>query len=215
MAWIPADLTVADISDQFGPISLARIRTTPRPGSATEQDVVDIEAHEDLLFELYDGVLVEKAMGFYESYLAGLILQFLNEFIQKHDLGIAAGEAGMLKLLPGEVRIPDVSFISWDQLPNRKIPREPIPTLAPTLAVEVISKGNTPREMERKLSEYFSAGSRLVWYVYAESRSVHVFNSPTSQVRLDENQTLDGGDLLPGFELPLSRLFQTPDPRVE
>jgi Uma2 family endonuclease len=210
MASIPTDLTVFDIADQFGPISLARIRTNPKPGSATEQDVVDIEAHEDLLFELYDGVLVEKVMGFYESYLAGLILQFLNEFIQKHDLGIAAGADGMLKLFPGQVRIPDVSFISWDQLPNREIPREPIPTLAPALAVEVISKGNTPREMERKLSEYFSAGTSLVWYVYPNTRSVHIFTSPTSQVILNENQTLDGGDVLPGFELPLSRLFQTP-----
>jgi Uma2 family endonuclease len=210
MASIPTDLTVADISDQFGPISLGRIRTNPKPGSATEQDVVDIEAHEDLLFELYDGVLVQKTIGFYESYLAGLLVYFLNEFVQSRDLGIIAGAGEMLKLFPGEVRIPDVSFVSWDQLPNRRIPREPIPALAPALAVEVVSKGNTPREMERKLSEYFSAGTSLVWYVYPNSRSVHIFTSPTSQVILNENQTLDGGDVLPGFELPLSRLFQTP-----
>lgn len=210
MASTPTSWTVADISDQFGPIPVGRIRTVPKPGFATEQDVVDIETHEDLLFELYDGVLVEKVMGFYESFLAGLLVQYLNEFSQQHDLGIVVGADGMLKLLPGEVRIPDVSFISWDQIPDRRIPREPIPALAPTIAVEVISKGNTQKEMERKLGEYFAAGTRLVWYVYPDSRSVSVFTSPTTRVVLDENQTLDGGDVLPGFELPLSRLFQAP-----
>lgn len=182
----------------------------PKPGLATEHDVVEIETHEDLLFELYDGVLVEKVMGFYESYLAGLMVQFLNEFVRNQDLGIITGEAGMLQLLPGEVRIPDVSFISWDQLPNRQIPREPIPNLAPTIAVEVISKSNTPKEMEHKLREYFSAGTSLVWYVYPETRTLRVFTSPDDVVELEETQTLGGGDVLPGFSLPLSRLFQTP-----
>jgi len=214
MATVPTDLTVADISEQFGAIPLARIRTSPKPGSATVQDVIDIETHEDLLYELYDGVLVEKVMGFYESYLATRLAMFLNEFVENHGLGIVAGESGMLKLFPGEVRIPDVCFVSWDEFPGWKIPREPVPALAPTLAIEVISRGHTPKEMERKLGEYFSAGSRLVWYVYPKSRTVHVFTSPTARTELGESQTLDGGDVLPGFELPLSRLFEDPAPKA-
>lgn len=210
MATVPTELTVADISEQFGALPLARIRTSPKPGFATIQDVVDIETHEELLYELYDGVLVEKVMGFYESYLATRLATFLNDFVQKHDLGIVAGADGMLKLFPGEVRIPDVCFVSWNRLPGRQIPREPVPSLAPTIAVEVISKGNTPEEMGRKLDEYFSAGSSLVWYVYPDSRTVNVFRSPTERTELDEKQTLEGGDVLPGFALPLSQLFEDP-----
>ena len=203
-------LTLADLVEQFGPIPVTRIRTNPSPGNATEQDVIEIERNEDRLYELFDGVLVEKVLGFYESYLAILLAQCLNEFAQQHQTGIVVGEAGMMKLLPGEVRIPDVSFISWQRLPEGQIPREPIPHLTPDLAVEVISKGNTSQEMNRKLREYFEAGVRLVWYVYPERRSVHVFTSPDDKIEVNESQTLDAGDVLPGFSIPLARLFAEP-----
>ena len=57
--------------------------------------------------------------------------------------------------MPGLVRLPDISFISWDQVPTRHCPPDPIAGLAPALAVEVLSKGNTKREMDRKVREYF------------------------------------------------------------
>src|SRR5207245_6896701 len=119
--------TLADRLERFGAIRAPRIRYDPPPGTATEQDVIALETRENRLFELVDGVLVEKAMGFYESFLAMRLVQFLLAFVEQHALGIVAGEAGMLRLAPGRVRIPDVSFISWDRLPQRRIPRHPIP----------------------------------------------------------------------------------------
>ena len=71
----------------------------------------------------------------------------------------------MMRLFPGQVRIPDVAFISWKRYPKGKRRRGEIPTVAPDLVVEILSKGNTPKEMKRKLDEYFQAGVRLVWYV--------------------------------------------------
>ena len=210
MATITESWTVADLFEQFGPIPISRVRHDPPPGSATEQDVVDIEVHEERLYELVDGVLLEKTMGFYESYLAMLMGCFVSEFGQNHDLGIVVGEAGMMRLSPGLVRIPDVAFVSWDRLPNRQVPREPIPDLAPDLAVEVLSKGNTPKEMDRKLSDYFQANVNLVWYVDPPNRSVRVFNSADEFAVIAENQSLDGGDLLPGFQLKVSELFREP-----
>ena len=56
-------LTLADLVDRFGPMPAERIRTNPPPGTATEQDVIDIEEHESRLCELVDGVLVEKTAG--------------------------------------------------------------------------------------------------------------------------------------------------------
>lgn len=202
--------TAADLVEHFGPILLTRIRLDPPPGMATEQDVIDIHDHEDRLYELIDGVLVEKAMGFYEAYLALSLGSILGGFVQQHRLGIVVGADGMIRLSPGLVRIPDVSFVSFDRLPNRQIPREPIADLVPDLAIEVLSKSNTKKEMDRKLRDYFKAGVRLVWYVQPDDHTVEVFTSPRARLVLRENQALDGGDVLPGFTLPLPQLFAEP-----
>jgi Uma2 family endonuclease len=103
--------------------------------------------------------------------------------------------------------MPDVAFISWKQLPNRKYPNEPIASLIPELAVEVLSESNTRGEMERKLREYFFTGTRLVWIVDPVQRTVDVHTAPDRITRLKEGEVLDGGDVLPGFQLPLERLF--------
>jgi Uma2 family endonuclease len=200
--------TIADLLAELGDIPPHRVLLRPYPGTATEQDIIDIHArHHKRLCELVDGVLVEKAMGFEESMLALLLGSFLINFVRQHDLGIVAGADGTLRLRPGLVRIPDVSFVSWARLPERRSPGKPIPDLAPDLAVEVLSKSNTLQEMERKLREYFQAGVRLVWYIDPEARTVEVFTAVDWSTMLDESQTLDGGDVLPGFALPLCELF--------
>jgi len=200
--------TAADLVERFGPIPLDRVRFDPLPGLATEQDVVEIRDHEDRLYELVDGVLVEKDMGTYESYLAVLIARFLGNFVSQRDLGIVLGADGMMRLAPGLVRIPDVSFLSWERLPGRAIPDQPIADLVPDLAVEVISRGNTREEMQGKLSEYFGAGVRLVWYVYPRPQpEVWVHRAPGQFTVLTAEQVLDGGDVLPGFRLELATLF--------
>jgi Uma2 family endonuclease len=207
MALSATVITLADLLQRFGPIPAARIRSDPAPGTATEQDVIRLEAKDNRLFELVDGVLVEKAMGFYESYLAMRLGRFLLAFVEQHDLGIVAGAAGMLRLAPGLVRIPDVSFVAWDRLPDRRIPREPIPDLAPDLVVEVLSEGNTPREMDQKLHDYFAAGVRLAWYVLPNLQEVHVYTAPDRREVVTREHTLHGGEVLPGFTLPVHRLF--------
>ena len=90
-------------------------------------------------------------------------------------MGLVAGEAGTIQLAINLVRIPDVSFISWDRMPGGEVPKNPVPLLVPNLAVEVISRGNTPKEMAEKLREYFEKGVRLFWYVRPRSRVVDVY----------------------------------------
>ena len=212
MAVSTKDVTVADLLELFGPMPAGRIRTNPLPGTATEQDVIDIEARESRLCELVDGVLVEKTVGIYESHLAVRIIHLLIGFIERYPLGIVLGADGMMRLAPGLVRIPDASFVSWDQLPERRVPRVPIADLAPDLAVEVISPSNTAREMERKLQEYLAAGVRLMWYVLPEPQEVHVYTAERHDV-LTMHQELSGGDVLPGFALPLRQLFEESEER--
>ena len=200
-------LTFADLLDELGGIPPSRVRLRPAPGRATEKDVIRIKAQEKRLFELVDGVLVEKAMGARESFLAVHISFLLKVFLQENDLGAVLGADGMLQLRPRLVRIPDVSFISWDQIPGGEFPSKPIPDLYPDLAVEVLSPSNTPREIERKLSEYFAAGCRLAWIVDPKTRTADVYTATDECQHLRPTQSLDGGDVLPGFKLPLKELF--------
>jgi Uma2 family endonuclease len=198
---------LADLVERLGGISLARIRFQPPPGLATEKDVLAIASHEDRLCELVDGVLVEKPMGLRESLLAVALAGFLRAFVLPRNLGLVSGEAGLMRLITGLVRIPDVAFLSWDRLPNRRVPVEPIPQVVPDLAVEVLSECNTPEEMGRKRREYFAAGSHLVWEVDPEARTVTVYTAPEQSTVLEETQVLTGDPVLPGFTLVLRELF--------
>jgi len=199
--------TLADLLERLGNVPLSRIRIDPPPGTATEDDVVRAEGHTGRCCELIDGVLVEKTVGYLESLLAGAILEALRGFVRPQNLGIVLGADGTLRILPRQVRIPDVCFIRWDRFPDGKLPQVPIPPVAPDLAVEVLSSGNTEAEMERKLREYFEAGTVLVWYVDPASRSVTVYTAPDQSTILDADATLTGGDVLPGFTLSLCELF--------
>ncbi len=207
VAEVPIRRTVADLLASLGGIPADRVRLHPTPGTATEQDVLDVLDHENIPCEIVDGVLVEKAMGFHEASLNGILLYYMNAFLIKRNLGIMAGADGTLKLTTGLLRIPDVSFISWDRLPDRKRPTEPIPQLAIDLAVEVLSKSNTKAEMTRKVREYFEAGTLLVWLIDPKTRTARVFTSVKKSVLLKEDGTLDGGAVLPGFTLSLRELF--------
>ena len=199
--------TIADLLAQLGVLP-DRVLLRPALGTATVDDVVAIHDRENRLCELVDGVLVEKAMGYYESNLASELLHLIKNFLEVHRLGVATGADGMIRLAPGLVRIPDVSFVSRDQFPDGRVGREPVPSLSPTLAVEVLSPSNTKTEMDRKLRDYFAAGSKLVWYLDPADRSVRVYTSPEQVTRLDESGTLDGGEVLPGFGLPIREWFE-------
>jgi Uma2 family endonuclease len=199
--------TVARLRRHLGMVAASRILLDPPPGTATEKDLVWNFDRGDRLCELVDGVLVEKAMGQRESWLAGKLLQYLNNYLEVHDLGMALAPNGFIRLRPRLIRAPDVSFIPWDQLPGGDVPNEAVGDAVPALAVEILSRGNTRKEMERKRGEYFESGTRLVWQVYPRRQVVEVYSSFEEVVTLGKDAVLDGGDVLPGFALPLSKWF--------
>ena len=172
-------VTIADLLRKLGDVPSSRVRFQPYP--ASENDVIAIQDHENRTFELIDGLLVEKAMGIRESFLAIALGSILHQFVRARKLGLVAGADGMVKLSIGLLRSPDVLFISWDRLPERKVPKEPIPNLAPNLAVEILSKSNTSAEMKRKRREYFKAGVSLVWIVDPKAHRCSLYESPQFQ----------------------------------
>ena len=206
-AAFPEDWSFADLQRHLGGIPAERIRVSPPPGQATEEDLIRNNDRKIGVCELIDHVLVEKAMGCFESELAMFIGYYLISFLSENNLGVVMGEAGELKILPEQIRVPDVSFVSWDRFPDGKRPQQAIYRMAPDLAVEVLSKSNTKAEMERKLREYFEAGTKLVWYLDPQLRQMRVFTSLDNVEVIEESGTVGGGEVLPGFEMSLSELF--------
>ena len=208
---LPTDWTAADLQRHLGGIPLERIRLYPPPGMATLKDVLEADAKHDRICELIDGVLVEKTVGYLESILAAALIHFVKSYLDTHDLGIVAAPDGMQRILPDQVRVPDVSFVGWERLPGGRVPDDPVPEMAPDLAAEILSKGNTEAEMQRKLRDYFTAGVRLVWYIDPRTRTATVYTAPDQSTQIGAEGTLSGGEVLPGFELPLADLFAEAD----
>lgn len=201
--FLMADELLADLG-----VPARRVRLDPPPGTATVRDVLRIRETEGRLFELVDGTLVEKPMSAEAAFVAGTLYWLLRTFIEANGRpGMVLPPDGFLRISARYVRAPDVSFTHWDRLPNRKVPREPIPSLAPDLAVEVLSPRNTRREMARKRKEHFRSGVRLVWLIDPRARTAQVFTSPDDVTDLGAADTLDGGDVLPGFTVPVASLF--------
>jgi Uma2 family endonuclease len=200
--------TLAEVLHRLGDVPTERILARPAPGIATEDDLVRLlDAADKRLCELVDGVLVEKTMGIKESALGNRLAARIDSFAEEHDLGIVFGADGPYRLFAGRIRMPDVSFVSWDQLPDDGLPDEPIADLAPRLAAEILSKSNTRGEIERKLQDYFKAGVQLVWIIDRVKQIVDVHTSPKKYRRLTIDDKLDGGRVLPGFRLALKELF--------
>ncbi len=197
--------TVADLVSGLGNIPLNRIRMQPAPGTATERHVVE---NAKPTCELIDGVLVEKPMGNAESTLGAYLCQLISEIVRRDDLGVVLGEAGFVRLGAGQLRAPDVSFIPWSEFPNEEVPDdEPYWDVTPSLAVEVLSVSNTEAEMDRKVSEYFTAGCKLVWLIDPATKTAKVYTAAKKFKVIEESGTLEGGKVLPGFRLTLKDLF--------
>jgi Uma2 family endonuclease len=195
----------------LGDVPLERIVMSPWPGTATEQDLLRyVDGDDKRLVELVDGTLVEKCVGWIEGLLAAHLITILNNFVIPRRLGAVAGADATLRMKRGNIRLPGVTFVSVSDLPGGKAPKESVPLMPPTLAVEVISEGNTKAEMRRKAIEYFESGARLLWLIYPESRTVAVYHSASEHPTrmLNESDILDGGDVLPGFTVPVTELFE-------
>jgi Uma2 family endonuclease len=195
----------AYLYERLGSIPLVRIRRNPPPGTATEADIEPIGKS---LCELIDGVLVEKAMGTLESILGIYIGRLIGSHVEANDLGVVAGADGFIRLGPGLVRAPDVTFVPWSEFPHGEVPEdEAFWSVAPGLIVEVLSPGNTDAEINRKLTEFFAVGCKLAWVIDPPTKTAKVYTSAKKFKELDATGTLDGGKVLPGFKLALADLF--------
>lgn len=197
----------------LGNVPASRIVMQPTPGTATVDDALVASGPLGQLCELIDGTLVEKAMGWQESLLASVLIQWLRNYLDTHSLGVVTGPDGMTRLFDGTVRGPDVAFVGWDRLPDGRLPEDPIPDLVPHFVIEVLSVSNTYTEMSRKRREYFQAGVQLLWMVDPRERSIAVYRSINKVEMVAEGSPLDGGSVLPGWRVDSAALFSKLDQR--
>lgn len=132
----------------------------------------------------------------------------LRNFVEANDLGVVCGaETGFIvERDPDSVLGADAAFISHERLAKIEDPDKFGP-FAPDLAVEVLSPGNASREISEKVALYFGAGARAVWVFDPKKRTAAVYTSPSDVSTFGEQDTLDGGEVLPGFRLELASLF--------
>jgi Uma2 family endonuclease len=164
----------------------------------------------DMLYEVVDGEIREKIVGAEEIEIATLLSGFLFNFLCQRKLGRVLTEMMFrINVAKDLQRRPDVAFVSHSRWPaNRRAPRVSVWDLVPDLAIEVVSPSNSASDVHRKIHEYFDAGVSKVWVVYPEQKNIYIYASPTKIQVLQLGDELDGGDLLPGFKLPLSALFE-------
>ena len=154
--------------------------------------------------ELDRGILVRMPpAGALHGTLASLITRLVDEHVEAEELGVVCGaDTGfVLARKPDIVRAPDASFVAG------ACPQAVRHQGAPDLAVEVVSPSDRIDNLDKKIEEYFAAGTRLVWVLHPRTRSVHVYRSPTDSFALGENDELSGGDVLPGFRCAVRRCF--------
>lgn len=207
---LPQDWTLRELQTHLG-VPPERIRLHPPPGMATEQDVLDLEEHRHVLCELIDGILVEKSMEWYESTIAQILGGILQEHLRRHKSGLGLGADAAIKLLDGQVRMPDVCFVSRERVVRADPKRGTLPTLVPNLAIEVMSESNTDHEMQRKLRDFFSAGVECVWLIDRQTRSAKDYSAVDRFEVVSSDGKLDAGAVLPGFVVSLAELFQLAD----
>jgi Uma2 family endonuclease len=196
----------------LGDVPPHRIIFNPSPGTATESDLLRFVERDKRLCELIDGTLVEKTVGYWEAIVAMNLATRLTIYTDEHNLGAVSGADSTMRMKSGNVRLPDVSFVSLARLPKTL---DPIPTLSPDLAVEVLSESNTAREMDQKLIEYFESGTRLVWIIDPPTRTVAIYHKAGLPTRtLNETDLLDGEDVVPGFTVAIADLFRNVPKKV-
>ncbi len=204
----------AEIWLRVGEVPLDRILSEPAPGTATAEDAASSRQRLGVNCELVSGTLVAKPMGFYESRVAIVLAHLLQTYLDDHPIGLIAGEDGPYRILPENVRKPDVSFLSFARLPDGVVPRDAVCPIAPDLAVEVLSKGNTTAEMDLKRKEYFATGVRLVWEIDPASRTARIYTGVNQLEQIGPDGVLRGGEVLPGFEVQFKAIFDRVDSRA-
>jgi Uma2 family endonuclease len=159
---------------------------------------------------IYGELVMMRPAGAEHGVVAMRFGRYLADFVEEHDLGVAfAAETGFkIESDPDLVRAPDAGFVSKSRL-THPLPRGFFPGV-PDLAVEVNSPEDTKRNISEKINTWLAHGTQVVWEADPRTMTVVVHRVGDPPQRLAQSDALEGGSLLPGFVLPLSKIFRNP-----
>lgn len=160
-------------------------------------------------WEVLNGELIEMPpSGGEHSWLGARLARLIGNHVEAHHLGYVFGADGGFVLIkePLTLRAPDASFVRRDKLPDG-VGGGGFLRVTPDLVVEVRSRFGRSAPALAKVAAWLEAGTSLVWLVDAEERTVTVFRPEASPRVVSIEQTLDGGDVLPGLTIPVRRIF--------
>jgi Uma2 family endonuclease len=173
--------------------------------------LIALPEHADRLFELIHGEMIEKMpTNPSASEIAQLIAFYIRLFLREHGIaGHITGAGGGFQVA-GDRYAPDVAYLSKAR--QARLARKGYNPIPPELAVEVETNTTaaTERRLRAKVLRYLEAGV-LLWVVYPETREVEMYAPGQDMRKLGIADTLDGGDVLPGFRLPLKDIFTDTD----
>ena len=158
--------------------------------------------------ELIRGVFCEMSPpGVDHGRVAARLARWLGNFVEERQLGEVINEMGVwTERDPDTVRAPDAAFFSAERLPP-DVSVAGYADVAPELAIEVRSPNDTRPQVRAKAQMWLSHGVSLVWVAHPDARTIDVYGADAAVVTLTEADTLDGGDVLPGFTCAVSAVF--------
>jgi len=162
-------------------------------------------------YELVDGELRPKVSPRYQHSTAqGRLFRFLDDWCEQQQVGRVRPEWGVVLQRRGSdwVPVPDLLYVSFERLPQTWEEDEPCPVV-PELAIEIISPGQTFGELTEKATDYLLAGVSRVWVVDTKAQSLTIFRRDALPETLRAEASINDS-LLPGFVLPIARLFGNP-----
>jgi Uma2 family endonuclease len=164
----------------------------------------ELPENKNRLFELINGEVVEKVASFTPSRLAMRLGHLVSSYLDRNPIGYLTGADGSYILSEEHEFMPDIGYISKVRLPQEPAREVEGP---PDLAIEVKSPTDSKRELRRKAEDYLRFGTKMVWLVFPDEKQVEVY-VPGQDVReVGIDGILDGGDVLPGFMLPVRDIF--------
>jgi Uma2 family endonuclease len=184
-------------------------KVEPRPAEHPELYL----SHEDALREVEDGEVMElRETGKYAAKVARFLFAALSEYLAGRRLGWVEHETAFILDVERDLRRrPDLAFISFDCWPADRVVSEEDEgdwEIVPDLPIEVVSPHDTHGKLMRKVRKYSRYGVRQVWVLNPGERTVSVYSSPKAVAILGPDDELDGGDVLPGFRVPVATLFR-------
>jgi Uma2 family endonuclease len=170
-----------------------------------------LAVQDEPLYEIVNGQRVElPPMSAYATWIASRLHGRLWPYVEDKGLGMSVTE--MLFVLDAEHNLrrrPDVAFVATARWPlDRALPETGDWDVVPDLAVEVISPNDVFKDVLAKVREYFHYEVQVVWVIAPEERQVYVYDAPTHVRILTGQDELTGGEVVPGFRMPLVHLFQ-------